>query len=194
MRKASLNRKTKETDIKLEITIDGRGTSEIRTGLCFFDHMLELFCKHGLFDLKLDCKGDLQVDGHHTVEDIGILLGKAFNEALEDKSGIKRYANVFSPMDESLSLIVVDISGRPYISYEVEFTRERIGDFDTELVEEFLRALANNCGLTLHIKMLKGDNTHHMIESLFKGLGRALDIASTKDERIDGVMSTKGVI
>ncbi|KPU27123.1 imidazoleglycerol-phosphate dehydratase [Caloranaerobacter sp. TR13] len=194
MRTSEKKRKTMETDIYLKLNIDGEGRSNIDTGIGFFNHMLNLFVRHGLFDLDLKCEGDLYVDGHHTIEDIGITLGEAFKDALGDKAGIKRYASVFTPMDECLSLVVLDISGRPYLSFDVNITREMVGDFDTELVEEFLRAFVNNSRITLHIKMINSGNTHHMIESIFKGFGRALDIATAIDDRIKGVMSTKGVI
>ncbi|WP_425446403.1 imidazoleglycerol-phosphate dehydratase HisB [Dethiothermospora halolimnae] len=194
MRSIKKSRKTSETHIELEFNIDGSGESDIDTGIGFFDHMLQLFSKHGLFDLKLHCKGDLEVDGHHTVEDIGILLGKGLNEALGDKKGIKRYSNIYTPMDEALSLIAMDISGRPYLSWNIEFSRDKVGNFDTELAEEFFRAFVMNSKITLHASMITGYNTHHMIESIFKGLGRALDMGTTIDSRIDGVMSTKGVI
>ncbi|RKD32925.1 imidazoleglycerol-phosphate dehydratase HisB [Thermohalobacter berrensis] len=194
MRKSEKTRRTLETDIKLILNIDGRGKSNIKTGIGFFDHMLTLFSKHGLFDLEVDCQGDLHVDGHHTVEDIGIVLGKAFKDALGDKKGIRRYSHVYTPMDESLTCIVVDISGRPYLAFDVDFTREKVGEFDTELVEEFLRGFVNSSKITLHVKLVEGKNTHHIIESIFKGLGRALDKATVIDERINGVMTTKGVI
>ncbi|WP_069649058.1 imidazoleglycerol-phosphate dehydratase HisB [Caloranaerobacter ferrireducens] len=194
MRTSEKKRKTMETDISLKLNIDGEGRGNIDTGIGFFNHMLNLFARHGLFDLDLKCEGDLYVDGHHTIEDIGIVMGEAFKDALGDKEGIKRYASVFTPMDECLSLVVLDISGRPYLSFDVNITREMVGDFDTELVEEFFRAFVNNSRITLHIKMINSGNTHHMIESIFKGFGRALDVATAIDERIKGVMSTKGVI
>lgn len=176
------------------MNIDGTGKSNIKTGIGFLDHMIILFSKHGLIDLDLECEGDLYIDGHHTVEDIGITLGQAFKEAVGDKKGIARYANTFTPMDECLSLVVVDIGGRPYLSMDVEFKKEKVGDLDTELVEEFFRGFVINSGVNLHIKMLDSGNTHHMIEAIFKGFGRALDAATRIDERIQGVMSTKGVI
>lgn len=194
MRKAKVKRKTLETDIELELLIDGMGNSCIETGIGFLDHMLTLFTKHGLFDLELKCVGDLEVDGHHTVEDVGIVIGKAFKEGLGNKEGIKRYGSVFTPMDESLSHVILDVSGRPYLSFEVEFKKDKVGQFETELVEEFFRGFVNHSGITLHIKMISGTNIHHIIESIFKGFGRCLDIASTKDSRIEGVMSTKGEI
>lgn len=194
MRRVEKMRRTLETDIKISFNIDGSGKSNINTGIGFFDHMLILFSKHGFFDLDVVCKGDLYVDGHHTVEDIGILLGEVIKSSLGNKERIKRYGHVYSPMDESLSLIAIDICGRPYLSFDVEFSRESIGDFDTELVEEFFRGVVNNSGITLHIKMISGTNTHHMIESIFKGFGRALDIATVIEKRAQGVMSTKGVL
>lgn len=194
MRKATINRDTKETKVKAVLNVDGSGKADISTGIGFFDHMLELFCKHGLMDLDMKAEGDIQVDFHHTVEDTGIVLGQAFTEALGHKSGIRRYSTVFTPMDESLSMVSVDLSGRPYLHYDVKFTSQRAGDFDLELVEEFFRAFAINGGLTLHIKLLHGSNNHHMAESIFKGIGRALDGASLLDERIKGVPSTKGIL
>ncbi|WP_429079557.1 imidazoleglycerol-phosphate dehydratase HisB [Brassicibacter mesophilus] len=194
MRTSEKQRKTLETNIKLKLNIDGTGKSNIKTGIGFLDHMIILFSKHGLIDLDLECEGDLYIDGHHTVEDIGITLGQAFKEAVGDKKGIARYANTFTPMDECLSLVVVDIGGRPYLSMDVEFKKEKVGDLDTELVEEFFRGFVINSGINLHIKVLDSGNTHHMIEAIFKGFGRALDVATRIDERIQGVMSTKGVI
>ena len=194
MRTSYKSRKTFETDIELKLNIDGKGISLISTGIGFLNHMLTLFSKHGLFDLNIESKGDIEVDYHHSVEDIGIVLGKAFKEALGQKDGIRRYAHVYTPMDESLSFIAIDISGRPHLSFEAEFTREKIGQFDTELVEEFFRGFVNGSEITLHIKILNGKNHHHMVESIFKGFGRALDQATLLDERITGPMSTKGVL
>ncbi|KNF10169.1 imidazoleglycerol-phosphate dehydratase HisB [Gottschalkia purinilytica] len=194
MRISEKTRKTSETNIKVSLNIDGKGKSNIKTGIGFFDHMLILFSRHGLFDLEVECEGDLYIDGHHTVEDIGITMGIAFKEALGDKVGIVRYANTFTPMDECLSLVVLDLGGRPYLALDAQYPRETVGDFDTELVEEFFRGFVNNCGINLHVKMLSSGNTHHMIEAIFKGFGRALDTATKIDERIQGVMSTKGVI
>lgn len=193
-RKATIHRKTLETDIDLELNIDGTGVNNIQTGIGFFDHMLSLFSKHGLFDLTLICKGDLDVDGHHTVEDIGIVLGQAFKEATGDKARIKRYGHAYTPMDESLSLVAIDLSGRPYLSFEANFTKETLGDLDTELIEEFFKGFINNSGLTMHIKLISGKNNHHMAEAIFKGFGRALDQATMYDGRIVGPMTTKGVI
>ncbi|WP_100012184.1 imidazoleglycerol-phosphate dehydratase HisB [Lentibacillus sediminis] len=194
MRKENISRKTSETEIDLDLSIDGTGESSIQTGVGFFDHMLILMTKHGLFDLQVSCKGDLEVDQHHSVEDIGIALGQAFRSALGTKAGITRYASVTSPMDEALSTINLDISGRPYLVYHVEGLKDKVGNFDTELVEEFFQAFASNAQVTLHINLAYGKNTHHIIESIFKGFGRALDEASRINERIEGVPSTKGVL
>lgn len=194
MRKAELNRKTKETDIKLFIEVNGSGKSKIDTGIGFFDHMLTLFSKHGFLNLEVKCMGDVEVDGHHTIEDIGIVLGQALKQALGNKEKISRYATIFTPMDEALTMVSLDISGRPYLYLDVPLNREYVGNFETELLEEFLRAFAYNAGITLHIKLLYGRNNHHIIESIFKGLGRALDQATTISQRIDGVLSTKGTL
>ncbi|WP_378954367.1 imidazoleglycerol-phosphate dehydratase HisB [Pelosinus sp. sgz500959] len=194
MRTAEIKRQTAETDITAALSIDGTGKSDIATGIGFFDHMLILFTKHGFLDLNLTVDGDLYVDGHHTVEDTGIVLGQALTKALGDKSGIKRYGTAFVPMDEALIMVSLDISGRPFLAFDVEIPTERIGNFDSELTEEFLRALAVHAGLTLHVKMLAGKNAHHIVEGVFKALGRALDEATRKDERIVGVMSTKGML
>ncbi|WP_067726394.1 imidazoleglycerol-phosphate dehydratase HisB [Oceanobacillus damuensis] len=192
MRKAKIERKTNETSIALDLTIDGTGRSSIDTGVGFFDHMLTLMTKHGLFDLRVACDGDLNVDQHHSVEDIGIALGQTFQEALGNKEGITRYANVTTPMDEALSTISLDISGRPYFVYNIEGLKDKVGNFDTELVEEFFQAFVSNAKVTLHINLAYGKNTHHMIESIFKGFGRALDEATQKNPRIKGIPSTKG--
>jgi imidazoleglycerol-phosphate dehydratase len=193
-RTSVIERKTGETQIAIELNLDGQGQSEIATGIGFFDHMLILWAKHGLFDLKVKANGDLEVDGHHTVEDAGIVLGTAIKEALGDKKGIKRYGTAFVPMDEALAFVSLDISGRPYLVFDAELPGGSVGGFDTELVEEFLRALAVHAGLTLHVRLLYGKNAHHMVEGIFKALGRALSEACLKDERIVGVMSTKGVL
>lgn len=192
IRTADIQRQTGETDITASLTIDGTGRSEINTGIGFFDHMLILFTKHGLFDLEVRAVGDLYVDGHHTVEDTGIVLGQTILKALGDKGGIKRYGTAFVPMDEALVMVSLDISGRPFLAFDVEIPTQRIGTFDSELVEEFLRALAVHAGLTLHVRLLTGKNAHHIVEGIFKALGRALDEATRQDERIVGVMSTKG--
>lgn len=194
MRKSNVIRKTAETDITLDLSIDGEGNSAIQTGIGFFDHMLILLSKHGLFDLEITCDGDLEVDQHHSVEDIGIALGQAFREALGSKEGITRYATVSSPMDEALSSISLDISGRSYLVFHVEGLKDKVGSFDTELVEEFFQAFASNAKVTLHINLLYGKNSHHIIESIFKGVGRALDLASQQNSRIKGVPSTKGTL
>ncbi|AKL93698.1 imidazoleglycerol-phosphate dehydratase HisB [Clostridium aceticum] len=191
-RQSSLKRTTAETDIHINIDIDGKGKNCIRTGIGFFDHMLQQIAKHGFLDLNIEAKGDLEVDFHHTVEDVGILLGQSIQQALGDKKGITRYATVFTPMDEALSMVAIDISGRPYLHYEADFAGEMVGSFEVQLVEEFFRAVAFNSGMTLHVRNLYGRNNHHMIESMFKAFGRALDAATRLDPRIEGVMSTKG--
>lgn len=191
-REAAISRKTMETDITMDIELDGEGNSSIETGVGFFDHMLTLMTKHGLMTLNLKAEGDTYVDSHHLVEDVGIVLGKCINEALGDKAGIKRYGTAYVPMDESLSLVSIDISGRPYLVFDGDFTTEKLGMFETEMVEEFFRAVAFNAGITLHVKSLYGKNTHHIIEGMFKAFGRALREAVEKDDRIKGVMSTKG--
>lgn len=192
IRTAEIKRQTAETNITASLNIDGTGRSEITTGIGFFDHMLTLFAKHGFFDLNVTAIGDLYIDGHHTVEDAGIVLGQTLLKALGDKNGIKRYGTVFVPMDEALVMVSLDISGRPFLGFDVEIGAERIGTFDSELVEEFLRALVVHADLTLHVRLLTGKNAHHIVEGVFKALGRALDEATSKDERIVGVMSTKG--
>ncbi|EIW19815.1 MULTISPECIES: imidazoleglycerol-phosphate dehydratase HisB [Pelosinus] len=194
MRTATMKRQTAETNISTTLNIDGTGKSEIATGIGFFDHMLLLLTKHGFMDLQLIAQGDLQVDGHHTVEDTGIVLGQALAKALGDKSGIKRYGTAFVPMDEALAMVSLDISGRPFLVFDVAIPSERIGDFDSELTEEFLRALSVHAGLTLHVRLLSGKNSHHIVEAIFKALGRALDEATSMDERIVGVMSSKGML
>ncbi|MBD5499695.1 MAG: imidazoleglycerol-phosphate dehydratase HisB [Lachnospiraceae bacterium] len=191
-RSAQINRKTKETDISMTFEIDGNGTGKIDTGIGFFNHMLEGFAKHGFFDLNLSVKGDLQVDGHHTVEDTGIVLGTAIKEALGDKKGIKRYGSFMLPMDDALALCAVDLCGRPYFVFECDFTAERVGYLETELIREFFYAVSYTAGMNLHIKMLSGVNNHHMIEAMFKAFAKALDEATSKDPRITDVLSTKG--
>ncbi|HHV97172.1 MAG TPA: imidazoleglycerol-phosphate dehydratase HisB [Clostridiaceae bacterium] len=193
-RKAYIERKTGETDIKLNINIDGEGKSSINTGIGFFDHMLSLFSKHGFFDLEVQAKGDLYVDSHHTIEDVGIVLGQAIKEALRDKRGIKRYGMAYVPMDEALAMVVVDLSGRPFLVFDAEFSAEKIGSLDSQMIEEFFRAVASNAGMTLHVKILYGKNDHHKAEAIFKAFGRALDDAVKIDLRISGVMSTKGIL
>ncbi len=195
MRIAEIKRTTKETDIELSLNIDGTGIADIDTGVGFFDHMLTLFAAHGMFDLKVKCNGDLKVDGHHSVEDIGICLGKAFSDALGDMKGIKRYADRIIPMDEALILEAVDISGRPHLEFDLELPSAKVGDFDTELVEEFFLSFVRNSKMTLHIKKLAGKNTHHIIEGCFKAFGRILDDATAIDKRrADVLPSTKGVL
>lgn len=195
MRIAEISRKTAETDIRLSLNLDGKGGSTIKTGCGFFDHMLTLFAKHGRFDLAVECDGDTYVDYHHTVEDIGIVLGKAFNQALGEKRGIVRYGNFILPMDESLIMTAVDISGRAYLGYTLNIPTEKIGDFDTELVEEFFVAFCHNAGLNLHIRQLAGSNSHHIIEGTFKSVARSLKAAVSVDEAFrDEIPSTKGVL
>lgn len=193
-RYAEINRNTKETQISMKFSVDGTGKSQIDTGIGFFDHMLEGFSKHGFFDLDLKVKGDLQVDPHHTVEDTGIVLGNAIKDALKDKAGIKRYGYFILPMDDALALCSIDLCGRPYFSFECEFPTERVGYMDTELVREFFYAVSYSAGMNLHMKMLSGFNSHHMIESLFKAFAKALDEATMVDPRISGVLSTKGTL
>jgi len=193
MWQAEKKRKTNETEISLRVALDGEGVSDAHTGIGFFDHMLTLLAKHGLFNLVVRCDGDLEVDGHHTIEDIGIVLGQAFKEALGDKSGIRRYGASFVPMDEALALVSLDISGRPFLVYDVpQPLTPRIGAYDSELTEEFLRAFSLHAGVTLHVKVLHGKNSHHIVEAIFKALGRALREAAEKDARVHGVPSTKG--
>lgn len=193
-RSASIDRKTSETEITLSISLDGEGKSSVRTGIPFFDHMLTLFSRHGLIDLDVVAKGDIEVDYHHTVEDVGLALGAAFTKALGDKSGIRRYGSAYVPMDEALARVVVDCSGRPYLAYEVPRGVEAIGLFPFQLVEEFLRAFSVQAGLTLHVSILAGRDAHHMAEAIFKALGRALDVAVSHDDRVKGIPSTKGVL
>lgn len=195
MRKAEILRKTNETDIKLTLNLDGTGIAKINTGCGFLDHMLELFARHSGYDLEVDCVGDTRVDYHHTTEDIGIVLGQAFASALADKKGIYRYGDIILPMDEALILCAVDISGRGESYYGLQIPSYRVGDFDTELVEEFLRAFARDAGVTVHTKQLAGSNSHHIIEGTFKALARALAKASAINEKArDTVPSTKGVL
>ena len=195
MRNASLSRKTRETDIEVEVTLDGSGKSEISTGVGFFDHMLDQIARQSLIDLKIQAKGDLHIDFHHTVEDVGIALGQAIRQALGDMKGITRYADVHLPMDETLTRVAMDISGRAFLVFRTEFHTPKIGEFDTQLVREFFQAFAMNAGLTLHVETLYGVNDHHISESCFKGLARALRIAISIDERQSGrVPSTKGTL
>ena len=189
---SSIRRDTKETQIVLSLQLDGNGKYEIDTGIGFFDHMLEGFSKHGFFDLDLKVNGDLKVDGHHTVEDTGIVLGQAIKEALGDKSGIYRFGSCILPMDDALALCAIDLCGRPYFSFECEFLTEKVGDLDTQLIREFFYAISYSAGINLHFKMLSGQNTHHMIEALFKAFAKSLDQAIGMETRLDGVLSTKG--
>ncbi|EGL82931.1 Imidazoleglycerol-phosphate dehydratase [Caldalkalibacillus thermarum TA2.A1] len=193
-RQASLRRTTTETDITLSFTIDGEGMSNIQTGVPFMDHMLDLFAKHGLFDLEVKAKGDLEIDAHHTVEDVGICLGQALKEALGDKQGIKRYGQALVPMDESLAQVAIDLSNRPHLEFRAQFPQAQVGRFDTELVHEFLWKLALEARMNLHVILHYGSNTHHMIEAIFKALGRALDEATRLDPRVKGIPSTKGML
>ena len=192
LRSASVERETSETAVRLALTLDGSGQTQIDTGIGFFDHMLNLFAAHGQFDMELCCNGDLEVDGHHSVEDIGITMGQALRQALGDKRGIRRYGTFFLPMDETLAMVSLDISGRPFLVYEGGEMAPMIGGYDTELTEEFLRALAVHGGLTLHVKVLYGTNSHHKVEAIFKALGHALREAVSYDPRVTGVPSTKG--
>ncbi len=193
-RKAVIERNTKETKIKMTLDLDGSGNSKIDTGIGFFDHMLEGFARHGFFDCTLSVDGDIQVDGHHTIEDTGIVLGSAIKEAVADKKGIKRYGSMILPMDDALVLCAIDLCGRPYFSYEAEFPTERIGYMDTELVREFFYAVSYSATMNLHIKVLSGMNSHHIAEAMFKAFAKALDEAVAKDERIKDVLSTKGTL
>jgi imidazoleglycerol-phosphate dehydratase len=194
-RQATIERKTKETSIRASIDLDGTGKAEIATGIGFLDHMLEQLARHGLFDIQLECKGDLHIDFHHTAEDCGIVLGQALAKALGDKAGITRYADVHLAMDEALTRVAVDVSGRPYLVWHVEFSRPKIGEMDTELFREWFQAFAQNAGITLHVACLYGDNNHHIAETCYKGLARALRAAVTLDPRQAGrVPSTKGTL
>jgi imidazoleglycerol-phosphate dehydratase len=193
-RVATVDRKTNETNIQLSLGIDGEGFSELETGVPFLTHMLDLFAKHGQFDLSVHAKGDIEVDDHHTTEDIGICLGQALREALGDKRGIKRYGNAFVPMDEALAQVVVDLSNRPHLELRGEFPSQKVGTFDTELVHEFLWKLALEARMNLHVIVHYGHNTHHMIEAVFKALARALDEATTIDPRVKGIPSSKGML
>ncbi len=191
-RRAECKRKTKETDIALSLNIDGIGNASVSTGIGFFDHMLEGFARHGFFDLKANVEGDLAVDCHHTIEDTGIVLGTAIKEALGNKKGIKRFGSCILPMDETLVLCAIDLSGRPYFAFDAEFTTDRVGYFDTEMVKEFFYAISYTAGMNLHIKVLSGSNNHHIIEAMFKAFAKALDEATVLDPRITDVLTTKG--
>lgn len=193
-REATVKRQTKETNINLHLKIDGTGRSDVSTGIGFFDHMLVLFARHGLFDLEVRAKGDLEVDAHHTVEDVGLALGQALREALGDKAGLCRYGWCLLPMDDALARVAVDCGGRPYLAYEAPDGTEAVGNFPFQLLEEFLRALSVQGGLNLHVALLDGRDSHHMAEAVFKGLARALDQATRIDPRVQGIPSTKGVL
>lgn len=193
-RRGRVDRKTKETDIQVEVNVDGTGQSTVSTGLPFLDHMLDSFARHGFFDISIQARGDLDVDQHHTVEDVGLALGQALKEALGDKVGIRRFGDASCPLDEALVNVVVDLSGRPYFAYNVKLRQARVGTFDTELIHDFLLALTNQLGMNLHVNMLQGRNAHHVIEASFKALARALDGATQVDPRVTGVLSTKGAL
>ncbi|MBK8316729.1 MAG: imidazoleglycerol-phosphate dehydratase HisB [Acidobacteria bacterium] len=193
-RKAEITRKTKETDIQLTIDLDGRGDGKVDTGVPFLDHMLDLFTRHGMFDLAVTCKGDLHIDDHHTIEDIAICLGQAFAKALGDKKGIVRYGSAYVPMDETLARSVVDLSGRSYLVYLVKNSRDKVGTFSVELAEHFWHSFAEHCKCNLHVEVFYGSNQHHIIEAVFKSAARALSQAVRLDDRISGVMSTKGTL
>ncbi len=191
-RAATIERKTKETDISLTINLDGTGENEIATGIPFFDHMLNGFARHGLFDLKVHVTGDLEVDSHHPIEETGIVLGQEIAAALGEKKGIKRYGSFLLPMDETLAMCAVDLSGRPYLNYQAEFTVEKLGTLDTEMIREFFYAVSYSAAMNLHLKIVDGGNNHHMAEALFKAFGKALDMATMEEPRMNGVWSTKG--
>lgn len=193
-RTATIERKTKETDIHVALTLDGTGESEVSTGIGFFDHMLEGFARHGFFNLSCHVEGDLHVDGHHTVEDTGIVLGQAIREAVGDKKGIRRYGYFVLPMDDALVLCAVDLCGRPYLNFDASFPTERVGSLDTELVREFFYAVSYSAGMNLHLKVLDGTNAHHMIEAMFKAFAKALDGATGMEPRVSDVLSTKGIL
>lgn len=193
-RYSEIQRKTSETDITMKLGIDGSGAAHIDTGIGFFDHMLNSFARHGFFDLDVTVRGDLHVDCHHTIEDAGIVLGDAIKKALGDKKGIRRYGYFILPMDEALAIAAIDLSGRPYLVFDAQFTTERVGDFDTEMVREFFYAVSYSAGMNLHIKVLSGTNNHHIIECIFKAFAKALDMAAATDPRIEDVLSTKGTL
>ena len=191
---AAVSRSTKETDITVQLNLDGRGQYEVSTGIGFFDHMLEGFARHGLFDLKVTCKGDLQVDSHHTIEDVGIVLGEAIRQALGEKKAIRRYGSILLPMDEALVLCALDLSGRPWLCFEEEYTVPKIGDLDTEMIHDFFYAVTYSAGMNLHLKQISGSNNHHICEAMFKAFAKALDEATGYDVRITDVLSTKGTL
>ena len=194
MRTAEITRSTRETDIALSLNLDGSGRTELATGVGFFDHMLDAFSRFALVDLSVRCTGDLQVDAHHTVEDVGICLGRAIRDALGDRAGIRRVGSAYLPMDEALAFAAIDVSGRPYLAYQAEFAAAMVGTMDTQLAEEFFRAVAVNAGLTVHLRVLEGRNDHHKLEALFKAFGLALRDAVALDPRVQGVLSTKGAL
>lgn len=194
LRKGSLIRQSNETDVSAEVVLNGVAAVQVDTGIGFFDHMLTLFGMHGGFDLRVECEGDLDIDGHHTVEDVGIVLGGALKQAMGDRTGIRRYGTVFLPMDESLTMVSIDISGRPFVHFEAPQLSPMVGTFDTQLVEEFFRAFSVHSGITIHIKVMHGRNTHHILEGIFKAFGRALKEAVTIDQSITGIPSTKGIL
>src|SRR5215469_8892430 len=191
---AGVERKTRETQIKVELALDGSGRGEISTGVPFLDHMLDSFARHGFFDLRVEARGDIEIDDHHTVEDVGIVMGRAFSQALGDRTGIKRFGNAVVPLDEALCTSMVDLSGRSYLAYNVKIKQERVGHFQTELVHDFLKALSDEARMNLHVIMHSGRNPHHMIETIFKSLAKAMDQATAVEPRIHGVLSTKGTL
>jgi imidazoleglycerol-phosphate dehydratase len=193
-RSAAVSRKTKETQIELSLNVDGTGRYDIQTGVPFLNHMLELFTRHGFFDLTIRAAGDIEVDDHHTVEDVGLTLGQAFRQALGGKEGIRRFGEATIPLDEALIQVVVDLSGRPFFAYDLKTKQSRIGTFDVELIHDFLLAFVNENGMNLHVRMLAGRNPHHVVEAAFKGMARALDVATQRDPRVHGVLSTKGTL
>jgi imidazoleglycerol-phosphate dehydratase len=193
-RAAEVDRKTRETAVTVSLRLDGSGRGEAHTGVPFLDHMLESFARHGFFDLKVDAKGDLHIDEHHTVEDVGIVLGRAFRQALGDRSGIRRFGEATVPLDEALCRVVVDISGRSYLGYDIPIRQERVGSFQTELVHDFMKAMSDEVGMNLHLNLLSGRNPHHIIEAAFKALARAMDQATALEPRVSGILSTKGTL
>ena len=193
-RTAVVKRKTSETEIEMDLNLDGEGKYDLSTNIPFLDHMLAQLAKHGLFDLKIKAKGDVEIDFHHTVEDVGIVVGEAFKKALKDKKGIRRFGSAYTPLDEALALVVVDIAGRPYFVYDVDLPKEKVGEFDVELVEDFFQAFANNCGATLHVRMISGNNLHHIVEAIFKAFAKAMDQGTRIDKRIKDIPSTKGAL
>lgn len=194
MREAVIERKTKETDIRVRVNLDGKGGARVKTGIGFFDHMLEAMARFGYFDLEVEAAGDLFVDPHHTIEDCGIVLGQVLREALGDRQGIERVGDTFLPMDEALVQVALDLSNRPYLVWDVDATEGMVGDFPMEMAEEFFRAVCVHAGITLHIRLLYGKNRHHILEAIFKGFGRALGLAARENPRFEGVLSTKGVL